>query len=174
MAIYSDTDLKIEAILQQWGTKRATQYHGLVSDGNWEGDTFTITLGTQAFKYSAGIGHRYYTKLAFGDKPPKFAKKADKSLRDMQAIIGQSGFAVQGKYATFVPVPASASVIWCLLLDSSAVNGSFDDWCADNGYDTDSRKALETYLECQQTATKLLKVFTNSQIETLQAMLEDY
>jgi hypothetical protein len=60
------------------------------------------------------------------------------------------------------------------LLDSSAADSSFDDWCADYGYDTDSRKALESYLECQQTSIKLRKVFTNSQLETLQTMLEDY
>lgn len=174
MTIYSETDLKVEALLQQRGIRRNTQYHGLESDGNWEGDSFTITLGTQSFTYKTGIGHRYYTQLAIGAKPPRFTKKADKSVRDMQAILGRSGFAVQGQYATFAPIPASAGVIWSLLLDSSAANNSFDEWCDDYGYDTDSRKALETYLACQQNGTKLRKVFTSSQLETLQAMLEDY
>lgn len=174
MSIYSDTDLKIEALLQHWGVKRNTQYHGLIADGNWEGDSFAVTLGTQSFTYKTGVGHRYYTQLAIGAKPPRLTKKADKSVRDMQAILGRVGFPIKDLYATFTPVPASAGVIWSLLLDSSASNESFDDWCADFGYDTDSRKALETYLACQQNGTKLRKVFTRSQLSTLQAMLEDY
>lgn len=175
MPIYSDTDLKVETLLQQWGIKRDTQYYGLESDGNWEGDSFTITLGTQSFTYKTGVGRRYYTQLlAIGAKPPKYAKKRDKSVGDMQAILGRAGFTIKDLYATFTPVPASAGVIWSLLLDSSASNESFDDWCANYGYDTDSRKALETYLACQQNGTKLRKVFTSSQLDTLQAMLEDY
>lgn len=173
MPIYSDTDLKVETLLQQWGIKRDTQYYGLKSDGNWQGDSFTVSLGTQSFTYKTGIGHRY-TNLAIGAKPPKWAKKRDKSVGDMHAIIGRVGFPIKDLYATFAPVPASAGVIWSLLLDSSASNESFDDWCADLGYDTDSRKALDLYLACQQNGIKLRKVFTCSQLETIQAMLEDY
>jgi hypothetical protein len=32
---------------------------------------------------------------------------------------------------------------------------TFDDWCSNYGYDTDSRKALQIYMDCQEIAKKL-------------------
>ncbi len=54
--------------------------------------------------------------------------------------------------------PTSADVLSSLLLDSSAEHETFADWCANYGSDTDSRKALETYLACQESAGKLRKL----------------
>lgn len=70
--------------------------------------------------------------------------------------------------------PTAASVLHGLLLDASAGDDSFADWCDNYGYDTDSRKALETYLACQETAQKLAQLFTAEQRATLSTMLEDY
>ena len=53
--------------------------------------------------------------------------------------------------------PKLDDVLYALIGDASASEESFDDWCSNFGYDTDSRKALETYLQCQETATKLRK-----------------
>lgn len=41
--------------------------------------------------------------------------------------------------------PDAESVLECLLSDASSAYQSFDDWCGDYGYDTDSRKAERTY-----------------------------
>lgn len=54
--------------------------------------------------------------------------------------------------------PRAEDVISSMALDSSACNESFDDWCATFGYDTDSRKALETYLACQSSGAELRKL----------------
>lgn len=54
--------------------------------------------------------------------------------------------------------PDAASVLSSLLLDSSASKETFGGWCESYGYDTDSRKALETYLECQENTLKLRKL----------------
>lgn len=70
--------------------------------------------------------------------------------------------------------PHAADVLYSLILDSSACDQSFDDWCGDFGYDTDSRKALETYLACQENSSKLRKVFNGEQIAKLEEILQDY
>lgn len=66
------------------------------------------------------------------------------------------------EYSAYLPIkpkaPSLEDVISSMALDSSACNESFDDWCATFGYDTDSRKALETYLACQNSGAELRKV----------------
>jgi hypothetical protein len=41
--------------------------------------------------------------------------------------------------------PTAADVLESLLSDAAGAGGDFDDWCADYGYDTDSRKAYATW-----------------------------
>lgn len=55
--------------------------------------------------------------------------------------------------------PDAASVLDCLLSDSSSVDNArgFEDWCRDFGYDTDSRRAERTYKACERQAEKLRK-----------------
>lgn len=45
-------------------------------------------------------------------------------------------------------------------LKADATNGeTFTDWCANYGYDTDSRKAMDTYLACQESEDRSRKFF---------------
>lgn len=68
--------------------------------------------------------------------------------------------------------PKAAAVLSALTLDADAGSRSFEDWCADFGHDTDSRKALNLYLECQQTAAKLRRV--RMDVTELRELLADY
>ena len=72
-------------------------------------------------------------------------------------------------------IPANATeVLYALLNDAQACEYSFDEWCDSYGYDTDSRKALDTYLKCQESDKHLRSVIPAKQLEQLQALLEDY
>jgi hypothetical protein len=51
--------------------------------------------------------------------------------------------------------PSAADVIACLLLDARATSTDFASWCDDLDLDTDSRKALDTFLQCQENGRKL-------------------
>jgi hypothetical protein len=44
------------------------------------------------------------------------------------------------------------------LADGESAETSFGDWCAIFGYEEDSRKALETYLECQRLGREACKL----------------
>lgn len=71
--------------------------------------------------------------------------------------------------------PCAASVLYSLLSEARlGADNTFDDFCSELGYDTDSRRALETYLACQEINTKLQKLFTHNDIERLTELLEDY
>ena len=59
-----------------------------------------------------------------------------------------------------VPLPpAIDDVIHCWFVDASCAVGTFEDYCSEFGYDTDSRKQLEIYLECQKTRSIIIKMF---------------
>ncbi len=54
--------------------------------------------------------------------------------------------------------PSTAAVLSCLLSDGQQGSESFESFCSDLGYDTDSRSALDTYLACQATHTALRRL----------------
>lgn len=70
--------------------------------------------------------------------------------------------------------PHIAGILHSLLMDASSGEELFSDFCANFGFDTDSRKALAMYLECQETGEKLRKVFSGEALDTLRDMLKDY
>lgn len=53
--------------------------------------------------------------------------------------------------------PTAADVLYCLISDTTSVDNarSFEDWCAEFGYDTDSRKAEKIYKQCLAIGEKL-------------------
>lgn len=65
--------------------------------------------------------------------------------------------------------PSLPDVLYSLLLDGSADfdASTFEQWCADYGYDTDSRAALATYEACCDTGRKLRAAFTASELSAL-------
>ena len=71
--------------------------------------------------------------------------------RQMTLLFSQ-GYGISGE-------PTAADVLNCLASDSSSVENarSFEDWAADLGYDTDSRKAEKIFKACEIQATKIKK-----------------
>lgn len=57
--------------------------------------------------------------------------------------------------------PTAANVLSSLLSDAQCASDSFDDFCGNFGYDTDSRKALAIYLECQTIGTAMRRLLGN-------------
>lgn len=55
--------------------------------------------------------------------------------------------------------PTLAAVLACLMSDASAgEGGSFEDFCGEFGYDTDSRRAEQTYNACRDTAAAMRRM----------------
>lgn len=68
--------------------------------------------------------------------------------------------------------PGTADVLDCLASDAASVENArdFEDWCAEYGYDTDSRKAHRTYTVCKRQAERLRKFLGE---DAYQALLFD-
>jgi hypothetical protein len=64
--------------------------------------------------------------------------------------------------------PTAPEVLDCLASDaSSVVDASFEDWCSEYGYDTDSRKAEQTYKTIRRQARRLRDLFSSDAFKTL-------
>lgn len=60
--------------------------------------------------------------------------------------------------------PKVEDVLDCLASDSASIENaqSFEEWCAEYGYDTNSRKAEKTFKICQRQAAKLKQFMDSS------------
>lgn len=112
-------------------------YRALRGQGVWACDEWHVTLAYEGRAYSTsyktGIGHRR------------------KALYEAENYYADASTAKKGI--------AAKDVLECLFLDAGGAYDTFESWCIDSGHDTDSRKALDTYLACQSTATALRKLF---------------
>lgn len=70
--------------------------------------------------------------------------------------------------------PKVADVLHSLIMDSSAADENFHDWCADYGYSDDSIKAMSTYKACLETAQALRKHFSPDTLRQVRELLQDY
>jgi hypothetical protein len=70
--------------------------------------------------------------------------------------------------------PNPADVLHCALSDAEACGRSFQSWCGDYGYDTDSRKAFATYEACQREGDKLRGFFSREELARFATELQDH
>lgn len=151
-AILSNVSIKVSHVgsegiefVAPYGWRQTAEVRRAFSDAKadrvWASDHWNVTLtyhnprGDRSYtvpKYHTGIGHR------------KVSREAKGYYQGVETA--RKGITAKG-------------VLECLFSDASAAFDTFDGWCSDLGYDTDSRKALETYLECQKTAVALRTLF---------------
>ena len=70
--------------------------------------------------------------------------------------------------------PKVANVLHSLILDASAADENFHDWCDNYGYSNDSIKAMNIYKECLETAQVLRKHFSLDTLRQVRELLQDY
>lgn len=70
--------------------------------------------------------------------------------------------------------PEAAEVLSCVASDSTSADQSFEDWCVELGYDTDSRKAERTYNLIKRQAAKLRNFLGESAYQTLMHSVEHF
>lgn len=66
------------------------------------------------------------------------------------------------------------SVINSLLLDYIDYNTTFEDFCDEFGYSSDSIKASKIYKQCQKNTEKMNNLFYVDELESLREKLQDY
>ena len=124
-------------------------------------DAWLVVINGQRFDYYTGVGHRHIdrmTVLANNGDYDYIKKNRHRLYMDVLVQVSK-------------PVtPKFDSILACLVQDAVGSAQTFDDWCSDYGYDTDSRNALQTYIDCQEVAKKLrlAKVPLHAEAERLQ------
>lgn len=71
-------------------------------------------------------------------------------------------------------IPKLTDVLHSLLLDGAAIDRTFEDWCAELGYDSDSIRALETFQACERIGKQLARGFTREELEELREAFAEY
>ncbi len=124
-------------------------------------DAWLVVINGQRFDYYTGVGHRHINRMTvLGTKWDYDYIKKNRHKLYMDVLVQVS------KPVT----PKFDSILACLVQDAIGSSQTFDDWCSDYGYDTDSRKALQIYMDCQEIAKKLrlAKVPLEKEAERLQ------
>ncbi len=160
----NEQDKKAAAYLAAQGVTYSAVLIGPRKRDGWDCDAWRISFSRGAAAldqdYFTGTGHR-------------------KSARPMPADIARLRPNILARHdwekANLTPVaPTAGSVLYSLLMDASGAEENFHDWCANYGYDTDSRKALATYEACCSIRADVNKFFTAAERAELAAILEDY
>lgn len=143
---------------------------------NW---LVTLKRNDRAFlttDYMAGSGHCPAYKAKWHptkkwEKNKAIAWECENGLPANVTSYGHVGRAMGAK-----PIlPALCDVLYSLSLDSSVLDaGGFEGWASEYGYDTDSRKAEETYKACLNIALKMRAAIGGAGLEQLRNACQDY
>lgn len=149
----TSTKEKIVSILEAAGVSYSAQYIGITSNPFGETSKKPVFMDRWEITFSRDgkvFNLDYFTGMGLRKKPAK-------------------------KWIDPKPVaPAAADVLYSVVLDAQACEESFEDWAADFGYDTDSRRALETYLECQKNGNQYLRIIGQKERKQIAEILSDY
>lgn len=157
----NDARTAVDKILRDAGAKYSVKYRGerdnpLGNNPPHLMDAWECAFDKESFKFFTGLGLRAEARC-LGKRPKPGTQAWEKLERTRKPVP-----------------PHAADVLYCLLLDSDASTQSFESWCSELGYDSDSRKALVTYEACQRNADKLARVLSRATLDELQTALQDY
>lgn len=147
----------------------------------WEGDKdaqswqCTLKCGSREMSttFTKGSGHRIWqTRLTLPhmgadargfDRPKEFRAGRTAPMPSNPTKYDRAAYLAW----TDPEPPTAAEVLDSLASDASSADQSFEDWCGDYGYDTDSRKAEAAYNACRETMFNLRKLLGARDLETL-------
>jgi hypothetical protein len=157
-------------------------YCGTMNENDWVHDTWSINIQTnkndvikvENFVFKTGVGHRVDLTNSHGRLSVKQQGEV-KKLKICYNATNSTGFIhTIGNTRSIILTPTQTSFMYCLLLDATAREESFNDWCLNYGYDNDSMKAFDTYQSCCKIGKQLESLFKREQIETMRSLLEEY
>lgn len=132
----------------------------------------SATKQTMTVDYSQGIGN-----------VPGWVNPRTLHLEELMGKPWESGkYAVKpnSKLASYMvkratlPAPSASDLLYSIVADSTEEFSCFEMWAAEFGYDTDSRKAEQTYEACKQQTRDAQRVLGRTVIEEAAVILRDY
>lgn len=128
----------------------------------WPYHAWDVTLTREGesitFPYRMGVG---YEQTKCGKPKPSTIRYIARPENTCHHVRCES--------AGWQPTPPDLYTVLVSLKVDTTGGETFGDWCRSYGYDTDSRKAMETYLACQESEERSRKFFGSDWA----ALLED-
>ena len=121
-----------------------------------------------AIDYSQGVGH---IPAIRGKSYPLELKARDYEASEKGRYQVRANSSWQ---TAALPAPKAADLLHCLTLDATCIDATFEEWCADYGYEVDSRKAEATYDQCRAQSRDALRVLGKELMNEAAALLQDY
>ena len=163
-----ETEKEVEKILQELGVKCDIRFICLSNNPNWGEDKlrplYRITLTTKKGIYS----YFYWGSIREGNlrqmSEEMYARKkykceySDLSYEEKHTV--KLEFTKELKNLVVTP--------YAVVADLQKYDiGTFEDFCLEFGYDVDSRRALQCYLDVQAQYSELCKIFSEDELERL-------
>lgn len=163
------------------------QFLGIkTDDSGWKHFAWIATLNGVDVEYRTGLGHskspykldgaRCIKNNIFGKPKPMpgylLESISKDQARDFLSVFNLSRTLWNAERLNWihVKVPRVKDILWSLYMDASGAQESFEDWCSNYGYDTDSRRALNMYFACQESGHKLRKIMkSKNYLERIEA-----
>jgi hypothetical protein len=166
-------ELSIVDWCNQKGVSMAIDCMGAQTRDKWECDAWNITFYRKGKNngfntcYYTGTAHRVLSAIGVMDKK--------RIQRDYKGSINLRHMLAKNEKENARPqIPHIAGILHSLTLDASANDYSFNDWCDNFGYESDSIKALSMYQACCAIAKELYSLFNRSELCELSELLQDY
>jgi hypothetical protein len=129
-------------------------------DSKWEHFSWSVTVSRAGKSYTT----TYRTGTAHVHPMPRAFMAGDHDRVRAKAWL---------RHPKAPKAPDAASVVACLMSDGQAGQELFEDYCANYGASPDSRKALETYLECQRAYSAMRSLF-REHFDAVATAAQDY
>lgn len=116
--------------------------------------------------YMQGIGHI-----------PGYKHRLSLTVDEYDSLLATCEFGrTRHRYLASKPLPPPLlrDVMHCLVSDAEAIDYTFEDWAANCGYDTDSRKAESVYSRCLDIGLRLRRMLGDEKLIALREAYQDY
>lgn len=172
-ALYESVGLKYEATFQPRPQPKATVSSPTL---NWI-ITLTTPKGTMQCPYSQGVAHvQGYKQPPWGGRTLHDVEREDRYRKTCETgKLYRDSDTFGDLTAGTQPAPAIDDVLYCLVSDASVMDcRGFEEWVADYGYDTDSRKAEAIYRDCLEQSKNLYRVLGQESVKALEQLFMGY
>lgn len=168
--ILSDMGLTLESVFVPFSQSRnkAEKYPSL----NWKVTLKKNGKDIVTTDYMTGCGHAPSYKQGKQDYDSREIIRAECETGFKNRIKWTNGPVMQDKKSPILP--KIEDVVYSLVMDSDVLEYDFPDWCANLGFEEDSRKAEQIYNDCMHIALKLNRSLGTDGLNTLRETYQDY
>lgn len=153
----SEYDIQAETWAAKHGVTMSatfTGHHKYFPDDADTRDVYRITLTRSDRSMSFDFGQALNDSRVEDHSDGPYWKRRQRDIDTCKYDPSGNGFNVKAPNRKRIP-PTLYNVITCI---EKYDPYTFEDWCSSVGYDTDSRKALDTFLACQKQYADFLRL----------------